>query len=225
MTFPVRHIAVLLFDLGGVLVEVTSLESLRSLLPVPMDAADLRKRLVASPVLRQFEVGALEPADFARQVVCDLDLQMSPADFLVEFRTWSRALLPGARELLASLRPRYQLAALSNSNQVHWERNTEVLGVTALFDVALSSHQLGHHKPEPAIYREALKRLGVTAEAVAFFDDSLPNVEAARREGITAFHVRGIEELTHSLRENGFLAGGSRMSEPSESWRSALSEE
>ncbi len=160
---------------------------------------------MASSLLRQFEVGALEPTDFANQLVHKWGLRVCPADFLVDFRSWSRALLPGARELLASLRPRYRLAALSNSNEVHWERNTEVLGVTALFDAAFSSHQLGCHKPEPAIYREALRRLGVPAERVAFFDDFLPNVEAARREGMTAFQVRGVEELNLSLRENGFL--------------------
>jgi HAD superfamily hydrolase (TIGR01509 family) len=200
-----RDITVVLFDLGGVLVEVSSVESLQSLLTAHLDKAEIRKRLVASPLLRQFEVGALEPTDFAKQFVNEWDLHISPADFLVEFRYWSRALLPGAREVLASLRPRYRLAALSNSNQVHWERNTEVLGVTALFDAAFSSHQLGCHKPEPAIYQEALRRLGVSADRVAFFDDFLPNVEGARNEGIAAFHVEGVEELTHSLREHGFI--------------------
>src|SRR5882672_2628966 len=78
---------------------------------------------------------------------------------------------PGARELLDALRPRYRLAALSNSNAVHWDRNSTELGVTGLFDAAYSSHQLGCHKPEPVIYREALARLGVPANRVAFFDD------------------------------------------------------
>ncbi len=48
-------------------------------------------------------------------------------------------LLPGARELLDTLRPRYRLAALSNSNAVHWDRNTMDLGVTGLFDAAFES--------------------------------------------------------------------------------------
>ncbi len=101
---------------------------------------------------------------------------------------------------------RYRLAALSNSNAVHWDRNTTVLGVTGLFDAAFSSHQLGCHKPEPAIYRKALARLGVPAERVAFFDDFEPNVAGARAEGITAFQVRGVEELAECLREHGFIA-------------------
>lgn len=197
---------VLLFDLGGVLVEFSGIEGLRALLRTPLDESAVRQRLVACPLLRQFEIGALEPAVFAEAFVADWNLAVPATTFLNELRSWSRALLPGARELLDALRPRYRLAALSNSNAVHWDRNTTDLGVTGLFDAAFSSHQLGCHKPEPAIYRKALARLGVPAERVAFFDDFEPNVAGARAEGITAFQVRGVEELTECLREHGFIS-------------------
>jgi len=95
---------------------------------------------------------------------------------------------------------------LSNSNAVHWDRNSTELGVTGLFDAAYSSHQLGCHKPEPVIYREALARLGVPANRVAFFDDVESNVAGARAEGIMAFQVSGVEQLTECLREHGFMA-------------------
>lgn len=196
---------VLLFDLGGVLVDFSGIEGLSRLLRTPLDHATVRQRLVACPILRQFEVGALEPSVFAETFVSAWDLVVPPETFLEEFRLWSRALLPGARELLEALRPRYRLAALSNSNAVHWDRNTTDLGVTGLFDAAYSSHQLGWHKPDPAIYREALARLGVPAERVAFFDDVQLNVAGARAVGLTAFQVRGVAELVQCLREYGFL--------------------
>lgn len=198
---------VLLFDLGGVLVEFSGVEGLLRLLRTPSDQETVRQRLIGCPILRQFEVGALEPQAFAEAFVSAWDLVVPPETFLAEFRLWSRALLPGARELLNALRPRYRLAALSNSNAVHWDRNTTDLGVTGLFDAAYSSHQLGWHKPDPAIYQEALARLGVPAERVAFFDDLELNVAAARAEGLTAFQVRGISELAQCLREHGFLIG------------------
>lgn len=199
---------VLLFDLGGVLVEFSGVEGLRSLLRAPSDAAAIHQRLAACQLLRQFEVGAIEPSAFAEAFVAEWDLTVPPARFLAEFRGWSRALLPGARELLDALRPRYRLAALSNSNAVHWDRNTSDLGVTGLFDAAFSSHQLGCHKPDPAIYREALALLGVSAERVVFFDDVENNVAGAKAEGITAFQVAGVEQLTACLRKHGLLVDG-----------------
>ncbi len=195
---------VLLFDLGGVLVEFAGAEGLQGLLRTPLTLAEIRARLVASPLLRTFETGGLEPPVFAEEFAREWNLNVSPAEFIAEFRTWTRGFLPGAQELLMALRPRYRLAALSNSNRLHWERNTDDLGITGMFDEALSSHQLGLHKPDQAIYREALARLSVSADRVAFFDDLPQNVDAARREGIAAFHVRGIDDLTRCLRAQDF---------------------
>jgi putative hydrolase of the HAD superfamily len=71
-------------------------------------------------------------------------------------------------ELLASLRSRFRLAALSNSNELHWERNSRDLGVTDLFEVAISSHQVGLRKPDPRIYLAALDRLAYRQTAPCF---------------------------------------------------------
>lgn len=201
MKFP----DVLLFDLGGVLVEFSGIACLRALLPSPTNDAAIRERLTGCQLLRQFEVGALEPMDFAKAFVADWRLGVPPADFLLEFRDWSRGLLPGARALLDTLRPRYRVAALSNSNAVHWDRNTSDLGITALFEPALSSHQLKCHKPDPAIYLKTLECLAVPADRVAFFDDFEPNVEGARAVGIRSFHVQGVTQLAECLRRHGFM--------------------
>ena len=40
-----------------------------------------------------------------------------------------------------------------------------------------------------------------------FFDDFEPNVVGARAEGITAFQVRGVAQLTACLRKHGFMTG------------------
>src|SRR6185436_6298898 len=107
-------------------------------------------------------------------------------EFLKVFRSMARSVVPGARELLAELRPRFRLAALSNSNEVHWERNFKELRVLELFDFAVSSHQVGLCKPDPAIFRVALERARLPADAVMFFDDLPANVAAARSVGIQA---------------------------------------
>jgi HAD superfamily hydrolase (TIGR01509 family) len=58
--------------------------------------------------------------------------------------------------------------------------------------VALSSHALGCHKPDPLIYQRVLAALHVELDAVIFFDDTAANIEAAREMGIAAFQVAGI---------------------------------
>jgi HAD superfamily hydrolase (TIGR01509 family) len=108
-------------------------------------------------------------------------------------------------ELLDSLRPRFRLAALSNSNELHWVRNTQDLGVTGPFELALSSHQCGLSKPAAEFYVLALERLGVPPDAVLFFDDVPDNVAAASALRMRSFHVNGVEDVRACLVKEGIL--------------------
>jgi HAD superfamily hydrolase (TIGR01509 family) len=192
-------IDVLLFDLGGVLVEFSGVQGLSALLRGRLSESEILERWSRCPHSEQFGLGKLSRLDFAVGFVQDWNIDISPEDFLLEFRSWSRRLLPGATELLTLLRTRYRLAALSNSNELHWERNSHDLGVTNLFEVAISSHQIGRCKPDPEAYLIALDRLGISPESVMFFDDVPANVNAASALGIRAFQVNGVEGVQSRL--------------------------
>ena len=198
----------LLFDLGGVLVEFSGFRDLRPLLRVPQSESDIRRQWIACPIVRAFEVGHLTPQQFAERFVAAWNITVPEHEFLCAFRMWTRGFLPGARELLTALRERYRLACLSNSNALHWERNAQELDLFAPFEAALSSHLLGSHKPDPIIFQRALAALHMEAGAVVFFDDVAANVESARDVGITAFQVSGIAELRTCLNKLGLLQSG-----------------
>jgi epoxide hydrolase-like predicted phosphatase len=200
-----QHPQLLLFDLGGVLVEFSGFRDLAPLLRIPRLEADIRQQWIACPTIRAFEVGQLTPQQFAERFVAAWDVAVTPTAFLRAFRTWTRGFLPGAREVLTALRGRFRLACLSNSNATHWERNTQELGLLTHFEAALSSHVLGCHKPDPLIYHRALAPLHVAPETVVFFDDVAANVEAAQEVGITAFQVAGVTELRSCLSRLGLL--------------------
>lgn len=194
--------AVLLFDLGGVLVENVGFDRLNAMLPAPLCTEELKTRWLASPAVRAFEIGSSSPEVFASGVVSEWQLALSPRSFLEAFTHWPKGLYPGASELLAGLRDRYTLACLSNSNEVHWQRFN---GFREHFQISLSSHLLGEVKPDPQCFARALRECNTTASEVAFFDDALVNVAAARALGIQAFHVNGLAEVRQSLSENGWL--------------------
>ncbi len=130
-----------------------------------------------------------------------MGFDVTPDVFLEEFTTWTRGFLPGAQELLTALNGQIRLACLSNSNAAHWQRNAQDHGIFAFFEAALSSHQLGFHKPDAAIFKKALSMLGVEPKDVVFFDDAAVNVLAAQQFGIMSFQVNGITEL-HSCLED-----------------------
>lgn len=194
--------AVLLFDLGGVLLENVGFERLNSLLPAPIPTEALKTRWLMSPAVRAFESGRCSAGAFARDVVSEWTLPLSPEDFLDAFTHWPVGLYPGAPELLAALRGRYVVACLSNSNEVHWQRFD---GFRGHFDLALSSHLIGEVKPDPQCFARALQACDATAGEVAFFDDSITNVAAARSLGFAAFHVEGFAQVRRLIADMGWL--------------------
>jgi putative hydrolase of the HAD superfamily len=192
-------VEVLLFDLGGVLVEFSGVPDVAPLLRTASTASEIAERWSRCPHTEAFCRGTLTREAFAERFVRDWGIDVPPDRFLQAFRSWSKRLLPGAEALLASLRPRFRLAALSNSNEVHWERNADDLGVNDLFEVAISSHHVGICKPDPGIYRVAIDRLGVPPGAIMFFDDVPANVAAAAQLGIRAYCVDGVEGVRERL--------------------------
>jgi glucose-1-phosphatase len=191
----------LLFDLGHVIVEVTGERDIQRYLTRPLKEDG---RWPAMEVWDEFERGLLTPEQFSEAFVDQLTLNITPQDFLVLFATFTRGLLPGAAETLDALRSRFRLAALSNSNEVHWRRNAE-LGVPQHFEQLFASHELGVRKPAAEIYEHVLHEMDVAPSDVTFFDDQQPNIDGARQLGINAHCVKGIDELRACLLELGYL--------------------
>jgi glucose-1-phosphatase len=191
---------VLVFDLGGVLLENSGAERLTAMLPPGFPPGDVRLRWLASPAVRQFERGRISADEFASSVVREWGLRLEPSEFIASFAMWVKGFYPGAKELLASLSARHRILCLSNSNEVHWARFPEL---PALFEFAFSSHLTGEMKPDPEAFQCVLDRTGARPGDIYFFDDLLPNVEAARSLGMNAFQVDGLSGLEAALRDAG----------------------
>ena len=182
------------------LVEFAGPKELGAHLRWPSTPEIILKRWTECPHTDEFERGRLSAPQWAQLFIQDWDVDLTPDAFLAKFTTWSRRVLPGAKELLEELRSRYRLAALSNSNELHWQRNASELRVLELFEFAISSHQVGLCKPHPDIYTIAVDRAQVSsAQSIIFFDDLAANVAAAQAAGMRAYQVRGVDELRARL--------------------------
>ena len=74
------------------------------------------------------------------------------------------------------------------------------------FDVLVWSFQLSLAKPDPAIYRYVLAKLGTLPEETLFLDDKPVNIEAARALGMKAIEFSTVEQLRADLIAAGFDA-------------------
>jgi putative hydrolase of the HAD superfamily len=88
-----------------------------------------------------------------------------------------------------------------------YARATRVMGV---FDANVISGEVGLRKPDPAIYRLALERIGLAAEQCVFLDDLPFNLPPAEELGMAAVHHVGPEQTLPELeRLFGIRLGGS----------------
>jgi putative hydrolase of the HAD superfamily len=89
--------------------------------------------------------------------------------------------------IVETLLSRTRVALISNTNETQWHFLRPQLPLLERFSDRVLSYELGLAKPDPEIFRAALRRLGnPPPESCAFFDDMLPFVQVARTLGIQA---------------------------------------
>jgi HAD superfamily hydrolase (TIGR01509 family) len=201
-----RAVDLVLFDLGGVLIEPGGVGPLRELAGITSDE-ELWTRWLGCTWVQSFESGACTPEEFAAAFVSEWALALSPEDFLAEFATWPQGPFPGATELVAQVRGEVPVAFLSNMNRCQWEAHYEDLPLTGGFDYGFLSYELGLVKPDPRIFAAVANQLPVEPARILFLDDNAVNVEAGAAAGYVSRHVRGIEEVRAALMEAGVVAG------------------
>jgi hypothetical protein len=111
-----------LFDVGGVLVQLSGVATVMGWVADRWTPADVWHRWLHSPAVRAFETGRTDATTFAADLVQELELGVAPALFLESFAGWPTGLYPGAHELVASVPSHITRALLSNSNSLHWPR-------------------------------------------------------------------------------------------------------
>lgn len=197
------RIEAILFDLGGVLIELAGVERMLAWSPSLGSTDELWRRWLASPAVRGYETGRTDRDAFADGIVAEFGLPVARDAFLAEFAWWPRTLAPGAARLLAALAPRYTLASLSNTNELHWERFEREWSLPAMFHHNFPSHAVGKLKPDADYFAHVLDRLGVAPANALFVDDNRINVDAARAVGLHARHVPRFEALAPALAAAG----------------------
>jgi putative hydrolase of the HAD superfamily len=196
---------VILFDLGGVLIELAGVDRMLELCNHAFSADELWMRWLASEGVRRFESGRSGPDAFGAAMLDEFGLSIAATQFLEEFTAWPKGVFPGSFELLEQLSTAYQLACLSNTNALHWPRVCDEMGLARHFEYTFASHLVGMLKPDIEIFQHVVEQLGCPPARILFLDDNQLNVASARAAGMVARRVAGLAEVRAALAELGVL--------------------
>ena len=195
-------IEVVLFDLGGVLIELGGMGDM-AVFSAEDSEDEIWRRWLSCPWVRRFERGECDADDFARGMVESWSMPVGPDAFLEAFAAWPKGLLPGAKDLVRATAAQTRVACLSNTNHVHAARQWAEFGIYELFDGNFLSHELGLVKPDPEIFEHVVEALGARADTLLFLDDNQINVDGARSVGLRAERARGVAEARDALAAHG----------------------
>ena len=186
----------LLFDLGGVIMDIRRLNCVASFERLGMKDADsfLGEYSQKGPFL-QLEEGAISEEQFRNAVrqfidgeVSDEQIDSAFCDFLVG--------IPKYRlEQLRQLKKSYNIYMLSNTNSIMWRSRIaedfrqEGLEREDYFDGIVTSFEAKSIKPDAKIFYTVVEKLGVKPEETLFLDDSQKNLDAAAELGFKTLLV------------------------------------
>ena len=99
-------------------------------------------------------------------------------------------------DYIRSLKPHYKIGMVSNINDrfyidAHFDGNL----IDELFDVVVTSGEVGHVKPAPEIYQAALDRLQVEGDEVVMTDDVEAYANGASSVGIHPIWFHNLDQF------------------------------
>lgn len=198
-------VAALLFDLGGVVIEIDFGRCLaRWAASAGRDADDLAARFSFDTNYEKHERGLSNATEYFATLRNSLAADLSDEELLAGWTDIYVGVVAGIEPLLSAASARLPLYAFTNSNPSHhavWSqrfaKDFEVFKTTFL------SSDLGVRKPDREAFDAVVAAIGVPAGNILFFDDSIENVNGARDAGIRAVHVTSVDSVRAALADLG----------------------
>ena len=200
-----EEVDALLFDLGNVVIRIDFERVFaRWAEHAGCDAALLREKFSHDEPGQRHERGEIEAEAYFASLRETLGVVLDDAAFLEGWGAIYVGEMPGIRELLERIAPKIPTYAFTNTNRAHAAVYTvQFAPVLAHFRKVFTSHEMGLRKPEAAAFAHIVQEIGVPAERILFFDDTLGNVEGARACGLQAVHVTSDETVSATLARLG----------------------
>jgi HAD superfamily hydrolase (TIGR01509 family) len=152
----------------------------------------------AFPEQRFYSLGGVPTLKIAALLIAEQGLGLDPVAITHEKeeavlrRFHDIQPIPAVVAIARRYRPTGQLAIASGGGRAMVERTLRQIGLLDWFPVVVASEDTTRHKPEPDVFLEAARRLGVAPSVCTVYEDTDLGLEAARRAGMKSVDVRSL---------------------------------
>ena len=196
----------LLFDLGGVLINIDFARALRAWSAFsPLSVAQLKAAFQQDDAYERIETGRITTARYFEHLRACLKLDATDEQIA---DAWNALLLDEITETVDAIRrareqlklPCYIFSNTSPTHHALWRvRHARMLEA---FERVFVSSEIGLRKPHREAFDFVAREIGVPPQAILFFDDLADNVAGAAAAGFSTVHVRGpadVRKVLHQL--------------------------
>ena len=197
---PIRAV---IFDMGNVVLPFDHMRAAHAAAAnSDLSPRAVYDRVFGSGLVARYDLGAVGTRAFLKAAREAVGFRGALADLR---RCWNEIFhpSPAMERLVHRLAGRYRLVLLSNTNRSHFEYARRTYPIIRTFRRRVLSYEVGLAKPDPAIYRLAVAKAGVPADACLYIDDIPAYTAAAADLGIRAVTFRGVTDLRRRLRRAG----------------------
>ena len=198
----------IIFDIGRVLIRVNIHRAMAGLSSdITLTPQEVWSAIEKDPRWPDWQEGRMSPQDWHLHLTKRLGNSLTFEQFK---QVWNSALDPEPiqpESFLEALSKNYRLALLSNTDPIHMSHGEAHFPFFRLFPTRIYSYRVGTSKPNPLIYRDALRACKVRAEEAIYIDDVPAYAEAAQRLGMTGLVFQSPEQLQTDLLQLGIKLG------------------
>jgi HAD superfamily hydrolase (TIGR01509 family) len=193
-----QKVRAIIFDIGRVLVSLDIRKAQLGLAQgLSLTPDELWSAIEKDPRWPDWQEGRMSARDWHLNLCKRLGISLEFEQFT---KVWNSALNPEPilpDSLFEQLSKSFRLGLLSNTDPIHVAHLESTYSFFRYFakPVRIYSCEVGASKPQPLIFREALRACKVKANEAVYIDDIAENADAARTLGFTGIQFRGREEL------------------------------
>ncbi len=199
-----RRVRAVIFDIGRVLIRIDVMRAMKGMASgTSLSPQELWSAIEKDPRWTDWQEGRISARDWHLHMKQRFG---GSATFEQFTEAWNLVLDPEpihSNELFEKLSKNYRLALLSNTDPIHVAHIESRYDFFSHFPIRIYSCAIGAAKPNPLIYREALRACRVRAEEAVYIDDIAAYVEAAQRLGMAGIQFESPKQLASALQQLG----------------------
>ena len=202
-----QNIKGLLFDLGGVVIEIDFDRAFQTWNQwTLLSVEEIRHRFNMDEAYEKHERGEIEASEYFAHLRNLLELDASDSEISLGWNTIFLNEIVETVNYVLAVQDKLPCFAFSNSNPTHQKFWMSTFPrVVGSFKQIFVSSELGLRKPEARAFEAITNATGISLDQFLFFDDTEENIIGAQAVGMHAIHVTENKDVKNALVEIGAL--------------------